>query len=132
MPHQLRFTVRSLMLVVALVGLVMSLVVYRERLWRRAEYHQAQIAEHSTRIPASPSPPPGTLVVNDPETGTMTAYRMTPQVEWHARMASQYSGSAYRIGLLIAAVLLISVLSGIARALIRRKNRQSDPKSPGP
>jgi hypothetical protein len=62
----------------------------------------------------------------------MTAYRMTPQVEWHARMASQYSGSAYRIGLLIAAVLLISVLSGIARALIRRKNRQSDPKSPGP
>ena len=110
------------MVVVALAGIVSSLVVYREGLIRRAAHHEAQIAAHGIRIPASPAPPPGTLVVKDPEVGTLTAYRMTSQAEWHARMSSEYSGSAARIGLLIVALLLISVLSPLGMA-IRRKAR---------
>lgn len=125
MRPRLRFTVKGLMIVVAFVGLVMSLVVYRERLRGRAAYHMVQIAEHNTQIPASPSTPPGTFQVTNPETGTVTAYRMTPQTEWHLRMASRYSGSAARIGLLIAAVPLISILWSVARAFRRRKYRQT-------
>src|SRR4051812_40397171 len=103
-----RFSVRRLMLVVAIVGLVMSLVAYRARLQGRAAYHRAQMAEQSTPIPAAPSLPPGTLVVKAPETGIRTAYRMTPQAQWHARMASKYPGSAARLGLLVTAVLILS------------------------
>lgn len=114
------------MLVVAIVGLVMSLVVYRGRLQGRAAYHRAQMAEHSIPIPAAPSLPPGTLVVKDPETGTMTAYRMTPQVQWHARMASEYTGSAARLGLLITAVLIVSGILAIIIAFRRRNYQQSE------
>src|SRR3954447_4024956 len=122
-----RFSVRWLMLVVAIVGLVMSLVVYRGRLQIRAAYHRAQMAEHSTPIlAAAPSPPPGTLVVKDPETGTMTAYRLTPQAQWHARMASEYTGSAARLGLLITAVLILSGVLAIVIAFRRRNYRQSE------
>lgn len=121
-----RFSVRWLMLVVAIIGLVMSLVAYRGRLQGRAAYHRAQMAEHGTPIPTAPSLPPGILVARDPETGTMTAYRMTPQAQWHARMASEYTGSAARLGVLITAMPILSGVLAIVIPFRRWKSQQSE------
>ncbi|SIO59268.1 hypothetical protein SAMN05444166_5985 [Singulisphaera sp. GP187] len=122
---RLRFTVRWLMIVVAFIGLVMSLVTYREQLRRQAAYHKVQIAVHAPQTPASPSPPPGTLVVTSPETGAVTAYRMTPQAEWHARKESEYSGSAARVSVLITLLTSLISLISVATIFNRRKYRRS-------
>lgn len=98
-------------------------MVYRERLKGRAAYHRAQMGETSTPVPAGPSLPPGTSVIKDPETEKMTAYQMTPRTQWHARMESEYSGTASRIGLLIAAVLIMAVVLAIM-SLRRRKRHE--------
>ncbi|AGA28698.1 hypothetical protein Sinac_4515 [Singulisphaera acidiphila DSM 18658] len=123
-----RFKLRTLMIAVAFAGLMISLATLRQRLRGLAAYHNAQMAEHSTPTPASPFPPPGTIVVKNPESGTVTAYQMTPRAQQHAKKASEYSGSADRIGLLVAVLLLISALVGIVMALRRRKDLPSDPK----
>jgi hypothetical protein len=113
------------MLVVTLIGFVMSLVVYRERLKGRAAYHRARMSENRTRGPAALSLAPGTLVVKDPEAGTTTSYQMTPRAQWHARMESEYLGSADRIGLLIAAVPIMAVVLAVITSLRRRNGHES-------
>jgi hypothetical protein len=47
-----RFTVRSLMIVVAVAGLILALVAYEQRLTTRARYHQIKYLEYIT--PVSP------------------------------------------------------------------------------
>jgi hypothetical protein len=134
MNHTPRITVRKLMLIVAFAGVVMSLVVYRERLKARVAYHSRQVAESSVRIPASPFPAPGTLVIKDPESGGMSSYRMTPEARWHENLANQYSRSVANIGLFIAIVMLVSlgllVVNFLAGTIRRRRHRGSESNSP--
>jgi hypothetical protein len=112
-----RFTVRSLMVVVAVAGLISSLAAYEQRLTSWARYHEARYLEHITPI-TPPSSIPGGLVhrarLLD---GTWSVpHTKTPLAEWHNSLKWGYKR---RIDL--TNLLLLASIGGLAIIwLVRR------------
>jgi len=113
-----RFTVRSLMIVVAVTGLMMSLVVYERRLKAQSAFHDSLYWEQIT--PVSPGTKgPGPIMVTKMPDGTLSPpYRMTAQAEWHMRMRHEYQGAIIRTNQLLIILLLISVCLWIAGKVV--------------
>jgi hypothetical protein len=82
-----RFTVRSLMIVVAVVSLILSLAAYEQRLKNLAIYHEARYLEQIT--PFTPTTPPSSVPGGKVHRsrlldGTWTVvHTKTPLAEWH-------------------------------------------------
>ncbi len=96
-----RFSMRSLMLAVAIAGLFFSLWAYSVRLRTVGSYH-AQQSVLATEI-RSESPP----------------YGLTPLVNWHVKMSHHYHDAASRIEWIMAISLLTLVAMGVVAVLVR-------------
>ncbi len=105
-----RFTVRSLMVVVAVAGLISSVTAYEQRLKGRARYHEARYLEHITPItPTSriPGVPAYSARLLD---GTWTVRQTkTPEAEWHEQKKWEYHHAIVWTNFLLIAALVGSV-----------------------
>ena len=87
---RVRFTVRRLMVAVALLSLLLGLVARRERLLRLSTYHAEQ--SHRTMIVQQSNLP---VAVDSAGAHQPGAYlSTTPRSEWHARMSMKYQTAA--------------------------------------
>ncbi len=105
-----RFTVRSLMIVVAVAGLILALVAYEQRLTTRARYHQIKYLEYIT--PVSPQARAQGIITYRSMLldGTWSAPHLkTPQAEWHEQKKWEYHHTIVRTNFLVLATLIGSV-----------------------
>jgi hypothetical protein len=108
-PIRPRFTLRSLMIVVAAVGLILSLVAYEQRLKGWARYHEAKYLEHITLV----SPQAGSrglMYKSMLLDGTWSVlHQKTPQAEWHEQRKWEYHRAIVQTNFLLIATLVGSV-----------------------
>jgi hypothetical protein len=107
-----RFTVRSLMVVVAVAGLISSLAAYEQRLKGWARYHEARYLEHITPITPTSSIPGGLVHSARLLDGTWTVrHRKTPLAEWHDHEKWGYKARIDQINIasMMAAILIIAL-----------------------
>jgi hypothetical protein len=100
-----RFTVGSLMIVVAIAGLILSLVAYEQRLRGWAIYHEAKYFEHIT--PVSPQARASGLMYRSKlldGTWSVMHYK-TPQAEWHEQMKWGYQRAIIHTNFLLATLV---------------------------
>jgi hypothetical protein len=96
-----RFTLRRLMLAVAITGICSSLLAYSVRLRTVGSYHaQQSILVTPVR---SESPP----------------YGLTPLVNWHVKMSHHYHDAASRLEWVIGIISLTLIALGVVAALGR-------------
>jgi hypothetical protein len=87
---RLRFTMRRLMVAVALLSLLLGLVARRQRLLRLSTYHAEQ--SYRTMIVQQSNLPAAVDSFGGQEPG---AYLFpTPRSEWHTRMSMKYEVAA--------------------------------------
>ena len=89
---RVRFTVRRLMVAVALLSLLLGLVAQRERLLRLSSYHAEQ--SHLTMIVQQSNLPAAADAVGAQQPGAYLS--PTPRSQWHTRMFMKYQASASR------------------------------------
>jgi hypothetical protein len=105
-----RFTVRSLMIVVAVAGLILALVAYEQRLRTRARYHQIKYLEYVT--PVSPQArAQGVITYRSMllDGSWSVPHLKTPQAEWHDQKKWEYHHAIVRTNFLVLASLIGSV-----------------------
>lgn len=117
-----RFTVRSLMVMVAVAGLISSLVAYEQRLKSWASYHEARYLEQITPITPTTHPVQYRARLLD---GTWTVpHEKTPLAEWHEQKKWEYHRKIVQTNLFLLASLPGSVfLWLVCRAVLTKIRR---------
>ena len=119
-----RFTVRSLMVVVAVAGLISSVAVYQQRLKGWARYHEARYLEQISPITQTSSIPGGMVQSIRLLDGTWTVpHTKTPLAEWHDHEKWEYKVRINQINFLLRAsifLLLASYAGMVIVWLVRR------------
>jgi hypothetical protein len=115
-----RFTVRSLMIVVAVASLILSLAAYEQRLKGLASYHEARYLEQITPYtPTTPSSsvPGGVVHRSRLIDGTWTVlHTKTSLAEWHERQKWGYMMRISRINFLLFASIAGLVIVWLSRS----------------
>jgi hypothetical protein len=111
------------MILVAVAGLILSLVAYEQGLSRRVSYHETKYWEQVTVVP------PGTrkseIYSSKLPDGTWSLpYQKTRQSEWHEQIKQQYRGAIIRTNQLLITALLISACMWITWKAVSRQLRQ--------
>jgi hypothetical protein len=123
---RVRFSVRRMMLGVAIVGLVLALLAHDQRLRLMAANHKSRAFQLFKPISVTGAGPVGTIqhrVTGQP--GTL-AYQPTPEGLEQMRIANQYIRKAVKLEKTLAVVLLISIVWGTVEVLAaRRRNKGS-------
>jgi hypothetical protein len=125
---QLRFRVREMMVAVAVVGLLLALVSYRQRLLMLAARHESEAFRLFKPFSVIGTGPPGTIHRRTPGQSGISAYQPTPQGLEQMKRADEFSLAAANIGSVIAFLLLASVIIGLGCLLAakRRQRRQGN------
>jgi hypothetical protein len=124
-----RFTVRSLMVVVAAAGLILALVAYEQRLTTQARYHEIKYLEYITPVSL---PARGIIHKAMLLDGTWSVpHHKTPQAEWHERKKWGYHRAIVQTNFLVIATLVGSICLwfvgkiGFGRSQRVRRDRQA-------
>lgn len=124
-----RFTVRSLMIVVAVASLILSLAAYEQRLKSQAIYHEARYLEQITPItPTTPSSsvPGGVAHRSRLIDGTWTVpHTKTSLAEWHERQKWGYMMRISQINFLLLASIAGLVIVWLVLRTISTKIRRA-------
>ncbi len=126
---RLRFTLRSLMIGVAVASLISALVAYEQRLTARARYHEIKYLE--SIAPVSPQAQAQGLITYRSVLldGTWSAPHLkTPQAEWHERKKWGYHRAIVQTNFLVIATLIGSLTLWLVGKVVfgrsRRVNRE--------
>jgi Na+/H+ antiporter NhaC len=127
-----RFTVRGMMIAVAIVSLFLALIAYSQRLRMLATRHESEAFRLFNPISVIGAGPPGTILRRTPGQPGILAYQVTPQGLEQMKTAEEYSYAAANINTVIAALLLVLVIFGMVRLLTTRRHqrRQGNASSP--
>ena len=118
---RVRFTMRRMMLGVAVVGLVLALVAHDQRLRLMAANHKSRAFQQFKPIPVSGARPVGTIhhrVFGQPG---ILAYQPTPEGLEQMRIANQYIRKAVKLEKTLALVVLISIVWETVEVLAARR-----------
>jgi hypothetical protein len=104
-----RFTVRSLMIVVAVAGLILTLVAHEQRLTTWARYHEIKYLEYITPISLQAGAQ-GLIYRSKLLDGTWSVqHHKTPHAEWHEQKKWEYHHAIVKTNFLVIAILVGSV-----------------------
>ena len=104
-----RFTVRSLMIVVAVAGLILALVAYEQRLTTWARYHEKKYLEYIAPV-SSQAGAQGPIYRSKLLDGTWSVqHHQTPQADWHEQKKWEYHHAIVKTNFLVIAILVGSV-----------------------
>jgi hypothetical protein len=120
-----RFTVRSLMIVVAVASLILSVAAYEQRLKGWARYHEARYLEQITPIAPATSIPGGLVYRARLLDGTWTVpHTKTPLAEWHDHEKWGYKARIDQANfLLLASIAGLVFLWLVCRAFLTKIRR---------
>jgi hypothetical protein len=119
-----RFTIRRMMIGVAIVCLFFGLVAYSQRLRMMAARHESQAFQFFNPISITGSGPPGTIGRRIPGQAGVSFYQPTPPGMEQMNIAGEYKHSAARIEKALAALLLALIIFTIGRFLVNRSSRR--------
>lgn len=118
-----RFTIRRMMIAVAIVGLFLGLVSYSQRLRAIAARHESQAFVFFNPISITGPGPPGTIGRRIPGQAGVSFYQPTPPGMEQMKIAGEYKHSAARIEKALAALLLALIIFTIGRFFVHRSRR---------
>jgi hypothetical protein len=128
-----RFTIRRMMLAVAMVGLFRGLVAYSQRLRMIATRHESQAFRFFKPISVIGSGPPGTIGRRIPGQAGTSFYQPTLQGLEQMRIAGNYKHSAASIEKILAALLLVLIILATGHFFMgRSRDRRQRIDSPTP
>jgi hypothetical protein len=119
-----QFTVRGLMIAVAIVGLFLALTAYSQRLRMLAAGHESEAFSLFNPISVAGAGPVGTIHRRTPGQSGTLAYQPTPQGLEHMKTADEYARAAANIEKVLAALLLVSIIFAIGRLRVVRRHRR--------
>jgi hypothetical protein len=119
-----RFTIRRMMIAVAIVGLFFGLVAYSQRLRMIAARHESQAFQFFNPISIKGPGPVGTIGRRIPGQAGVSFYQPTPPGMEQLKIAGEYNHSAARIEKILAALLLALIIFAIGRFLVNRSRRR--------
>lgn len=123
------FTVRRMMVVIALAAVALALVARRERLRRRASLQEARAGALHDPTPLSGTGPPGTVVVRRP--GLPGVYRLTEEGRREMEAANACQRDAFRLDGAIAGAALLTVAAGVGPVVSAVNRRRHGRPAPG-
>ncbi len=118
---RLRFTVRHMMLTVAVVGVVLAVLIYRQQLRGMAAYHESKAFRLFKPITVKGAGPVGTIRLPGAAQAGTLAFQPTPEGMEQRRIADHYSSRALKLEKTFAAVLLVSIAWGMVEVLAARR-----------
>jgi hypothetical protein len=118
-----RFTIRRMMIAVAIVGLFLGLVAYSQRVRAIAARHESQAFQFFNPISISGPGPVDTIARKLPGQAGMLFYQPTAPGLEQMKIAGEYKNSAARIEKILAALLLASITFAIGRFLVNWSRR---------
>jgi hypothetical protein len=119
-----RFTIRRMMIAVAIVGLFFGLVAYSQRLRMMAARHESQAFVFFNPISITGSGPPGTIGRRIPGQAGVSFYQPTPQGWEQMRIAGEYKHSAANTEKALAALVFVLTIFAILHFLVIRSSRR--------
>jgi hypothetical protein len=119
-----QFTVRRLMIAVAIVSLFLALTAYSQRLRGLAADHESEAFRLFNPISVAGAGPVGTIHRRIPGQSGTLAYQPTPQGLEQMKTAGDYAKAAANIEKVLAALLLILIIFGMGRFLVVRCHRR--------
>ena len=119
-----RFTVRGMMIAVAMVSLLLALLAYRQRLRMFAASHESEAFRLFNPISAIGTGPVGTIHRKTPGQPGTLAYQPTPQGLEQMKTAGEYAHAAANVELVLAALLVVVTILGMGRFLAVRRHQR--------
>ncbi len=119
-----RFTIRRMMIAVAIVGLFFGLLAYSQRLRMIAARHESQAFQFFNPISITGPGPVGTIARRIPGQRGVSFYQPTPPGMEQMKIAGEYKHSAARIEKALAALMLALIIFAIGRFLVNRSRRR--------